>query len=239
METNHRSKKVNWTSGILFKITLITLIGMIAVGVSVAVIAITNSRKELKDTIKNYMLSQSDIIGSTLVSNFEHGLTIDAYESITPYLKDVSVNGAESSYAYLVSEEGTMRWHPTESKVGASVENSVVKGIVSKIQSGMLTEYRNVVEYDYNGTNKYASYYIGDYNADGNKFILVVTVDESEIFSGITRTIWMIVSTLVFTFLVVSLFTFFYVRNRITAPIIRVTDKISELADLNLAIPED
>ncbi len=239
METNNHRRKVGFTSGILFRLMLISLIGMIAVGVSVATIAITNSRKELKDTIKNYMLSQSDIIGSTLVSNFEHGLTIDAYDSITPYLKDVTVNNAESSYAYLVSEEGMMRWHPTESKVGDSVENGVVKGLVSKIQSGMLNEYRNVVEYDYNGTNKYASYYIGNYNTEGNKFILVVTVDEEEIFSGITRTIWMIVSTLIFAFLVVALFTFFYVRNRITTPIIRITDEISELADLNLAVSED
>ncbi|MCR5033007.1 MAG: hypothetical protein K6A92_09090 [Lachnospiraceae bacterium] len=239
MDTNKNRKKVAFTSGILFKLTLISLIGMIAVGTAVAVIAVSNSRKELKDTIKNYMLSQSDIIGATLVSNFEHGLTLDAYEEMSSYLNNVSVNGAESSYAYLVSDEGTMRWHPTAEKVGASVENSVVKDLVSKIQSGMLTEYRNVVEYNYKGVNKYASYYVGNYNPEGNKFILVVTVDEVEIFAGITRTIWVIVSTLILAFLLVSIVTFFYVRNNITTPIIRITGSISELADLNLGITED
>ncbi len=236
MDANNNRRKVAFTSGILFRLTLISLIGMIALGTSVSWIAVTNSRKELKSTIKNYMLSQSDIIGANLLSNFEHGLTVDDYDAISPYLKGVSVNGASSSYAYLVTDEATMRWHPTVDKVGSSVENSVVKGLVAEIQSGTLTENRNVVEYLYKGTNKYASYYIGDYNEEGNKFILVVTVDEDEIFSGITRTVWMILSTLAVALILVSVFTFFYVRDHITTPIIRITGLITELADLNLGI---
>ena len=146
MKEKNLNSKVKLTSSILFKIALISVIGMLAVGASVTLIAVANSQRELKTTIKNYMLSQSDIVGSTLVSNFEHGLTIDAYESITPYLKDVSVNGTSSSYAYLVSGDGIMRWHPTESKVGSPVENEVVKGLTAQIQAGTLKETRNVFE---------------------------------------------------------------------------------------------
>ncbi|MCR4778711.1 MAG: hypothetical protein K5858_07690 [Lachnospiraceae bacterium] len=238
MKEKNLSSKVKATSSILFKIALISVIGMLAVGASVTLIAVSNSQRELKTTIKNYMLSQSDIVGSTLVSNFEHGLTIDAYESITPYLKDVSVNGTSSSYAYLVSGDGTMRWHPTESKVGSPVENEVVKGLTSQIQAGTLKETRSVVEYTYKGTQKYASYFVGNYDAE-NQFILVVTVDENQIFAGIRKTVNLIIITLVIAIVLVSLIVFFYVRNSITRPIVKVTDAIIQISDLDLAIEDD
>ncbi|MBP5305659.1 MAG: HAMP domain-containing protein [Lachnospiraceae bacterium] len=238
MKEKNLSSKVKATSSILFKIALISVLGMLAVGASVTLIAVSNSQRELKTTIKNYMLSQSDIVGATLVSTFEHGLTIDAYESITPYLKDVSVNGTSSSYAYLVSGDGTMRWHPTESKVGSPVENEVVKGLTGQIQAGTLKVNRDVVEYVYKGTKKYASYFVGNYDAE-NQFILVVTVDENQIFEGLRKTVNLIVITLVAAIVIVSLIVFFYVRNRITKPIVKVTDAIIQISDLDLAVEDD
>ncbi len=239
MDNKKRTNSIKLTNSILFKIALISIIGMLAVGMSVSIIAMTSNQKELKTTIKNYMLSQSDIVGATLVSNFEHGLTIDAYDSISPYLKDISVNKASTSYAYLVSGDGTMRWHPTVDKVGNPVENEVVKGLTSKIQSNTLTETRNVVEYVYKGINKYASYYVGNYTPEGDKFILVVTVDENEIFAAVQKTTLIIFITLLVAIILVSIITFLYVRNSITKPITHVTNTMIQLADLNLVFESD
>lgn len=80
----------------------------------------------------------------------------------------------DTSYAYLVSSDGTMLYHPTQDKVGSAVENSVVKGLVADLQAGQHPQDA-VVSYDFNGAIKYAGYSILSDNS-----ILVITADESE-----------------------------------------------------------
>lgn len=46
------------------------------------------------------------------------------------YLGGVKVKGMDSSYAYLVSNDGTMIYHPTANKIGQSVENDAVKQLL-------------------------------------------------------------------------------------------------------------
>ena len=72
-----------------------------------------------------------------------------------------------------------MLYHPTASKVGAPVENAVVKEVVAKIKSGIIPQ-PEVVSYDFNGEIKYASYYVLS-----TKDIIVISTDEEEVLSGI------------------------------------------------------
>lgn len=94
-------------------------------------------------------------------------------------LEDLKMIGVDSSYTYLVSADGTMLYHPDESKIGQPVENAVVTGIVKQLQEGKVPENK-VVLYEFKGAMKYAGYAI-----TSNKDIVVVTADQDEIMAPI------------------------------------------------------
>ncbi len=86
-------------------------------------------------------------------------------------LGNITIDGVDGSYAYMVSPDGTMLWHPDVSKVGNAVENAAVKGIVADLQAGKTVEDGYCV-YDYKGAKKIAGYALND---QGN--IVLVTAD--------------------------------------------------------------
>ena len=86
-------------------------------------------------------------------------------------LQDVNIKDVEGSYAYLVSSDGTMLWHPNAEKIGNSVENAAVKGIVADLQAGKTVE-DGAVLYEYKDALKLAGY---AFTKDGD--ILIVTAD--------------------------------------------------------------
>ena len=86
-------------------------------------------------------------------------------------LGNIHIDVAEGSYAYMVSPEGMMLWHPDSKKIGQPVENAAVKGLVADIKAGRSIQDGYVV-YDYHGARKLAGYSFTD---TGN--IVLVTAD--------------------------------------------------------------
>ena len=103
--------------------------------------------------------------------------TILEAESLKQLAGSTGIKGVSSSYAYVVGSDGTMLYHPTESKIGQPVENAVVSGVVQEIQAGKKNITPEVVDYEFNGVIKYAAYYV----SDDASFILVISADEDEI----------------------------------------------------------
>ena len=89
-------------------------------------------------------------------------------------LKDVAIKDVRGSYAYMVSPNGTMLWHPDTGKIGQPVENAAVKKIVADLKLGYTVANGSVL-YDYRGARKLAGY---AFTKNGD--ILIVTADYSE-----------------------------------------------------------
>ena len=97
---------------------------------------------------------------------------------------DVSSLNLDSAYLYIVDNNGTMLFHPDESKIGNPVENSVVKGLITEIQNGAHPESK-CVTYDYKGTNKSAAYHTG-FN---ESYVAILTADEKDAVESINTVI--------------------------------------------------
>lgn len=110
----------------------------------------------------------------------EGGLDIVSTPEVQDLLKEISINGKESSYAYVVDLDGTMLYHPIAEKIGVSVENAVVKQMLSDIRDGKPQE-TSVYEYDFRGAIKYA----GIYPDVEHGFLLIISADKAEITSDI------------------------------------------------------
>ena len=100
-------------------------------------------------------------------------------KNIAEKISDVTDLKLSSAYVYFVDREGTMLYHPDESKVGNPVENSAVKGLVARLAAGEHPQ-PDVIEYEYKGAMKYAGYYVGA----NEHYIAVLTADESDVLSG-------------------------------------------------------
>ena len=102
-----------------------------------------------------------------VTADYDQFMKID-YDTL---LGNITIDGVEGSYAYMVSPDGTMLWHPNADKIGQPVENAAVKGIVADLQAGKTVEDGFVV-YEYKDAFKLAGYSFTD---TGN--IVLVTAD--------------------------------------------------------------
>lgn len=223
--------KKNPMHSVRTKIVGVMVFAMVILALCLSVVLIRNLRTPLLELDKNYLYDLAVAYGEMLEDSIEmQGYnTATNYSNLSEMLDGVDLNGEETSYAYLVSEEGTMLYHPTQEKVGQPVENAVVKGIVSQLQAGNVPEPA-VMEYEYKGAVKYASYFI----TERGHCILVVTVDRDDLMSTIRDvTVIGVICTIVMV-IIASIIGFLFV-SRIVKPILEVTDIVGRLAHMDFS----
>ncbi len=230
----NENNRVSFFHSIKIKILLLVFGTVFSSVVICIATAVPLSRSSVTNLTENYMEDIAYIAGTSLerdvaAKGYENVMTAEVLES---YLGGVKVKGMNSSYAYLVSSDSTMMYHPTPDKIGQPVENAAVKQLVGEIARGNRPE-TDVIIYDFKGVTKYASFYI-----DHDKsFILVVTADENEILKPVTSlTINSIIGGLIVLFLcnIVG----FIVALKLVKPIERTTREASRLAELDFTRAE-
>lgn len=210
------------------------LVGGMVVAMTIAmtclsVVLIRNLRIPMMELNQGYLYDLAVSYGDKINSAIE----LQGYNTATNYniladsLEGVGLKGVESSYAYLVSGDGTMLYHPTKEKVGQPVENEVVKGVVAQIATGTLPE-ANVVEYTYNGSDKYAAYAV----TEKGHCILVVSADKDDLMSAVHKVTATGTTCTVIMILAASLVAYLFV-GKIVKPILTVTDVVGRLAHMD------
>ena len=131
-----------------------------------AAVSINFSREFGEDVYKAY--------AQNLAEETAKSVDLSGGESLNRIFSDVKIKNVEGSYAYMVSPNGTMLWHPTADKIGKPVENAAVKGIVSELQAGKKVENGSVL-YEYKDALKLAGY---AFTRSGD--IVIVTADYDE-----------------------------------------------------------
>lgn len=174
--------KVGLIHSIVIKILWCVVVGVCATWLLEVWTFLPLIKENIAENAENYMYDMAVIYGN----NLEEKVAKEGKEqalaavSLSEMFKDVRIKGAASSYAYITDAQGIMLYHPTADKIGQPVENEVVKGLVGEISQGRIPEPA-IITYNFKGVEKYASYYVG---GNGN-YILVITADESEIFSRV------------------------------------------------------
>lgn len=177
------SRKKNIFS--MYRVLLLAVtLPLVAVLLGVTAASTKATSKEVKNLTKNYMLSIVEQCGSTLDSALFKGEDDTlSYNFLSAKANDYTVTDVDSSYLYIVDgHTAEMLYHPTKEKVGKSVENEAVKTLISQINAGKHPE-PDIIEYKFNDTLKYAAYYVGI----NEKYIAVITADESDVLSGINN----------------------------------------------------
>lgn len=210
------------------KIIVMVILAVIVSNVICMVFILESSKKQITDSVKHTM---ADVVNTTSkimeneISN--SGLDDLDYDGYANNLSDVKLEGMDSAYMYVVKNDGTMLYHPTKEKVGQSVENAVIKGVVQQLQDGKKPETA-VVEYVFNGTTKYSAYTILN-----NENILVLTADESEALAGITTVTGVAIGISAIVVLIAIIISFIMGR-RLMRPLVKVSTIIEDVANGNI-----
>lgn len=215
----------------MFKMVCLLVVDILVISLLQMNISLTQSKKSTKSLVQSYMLTSAEDSGYLLdtIINSQGEDIIYNTELMEQVLSRVNIEGMESSYAYLVSADGTMLYHPTAEKIGLPVENAVVTQLVGDLKNGKIADPA-CVEYDFNGVVKYASYYI---NPQGS-YIVVVTADQSEAFQTVTN---MRNVLLITVFLIVAGFVIIgcWAIHKMIKPLNLLTDSMDKIANLDLS----
>lgn len=222
--------KVRFFSKISFKVVLIIALAGALISMLTMVMIVPRSTTQVENMTQNEMVSLVKAYATDLNDKLveKEVLSYDGYANL---LKDVKASGLETSYAYLVDSEGIMRFHPTESKVGKSVENAVVKDVVARLKKGEKVE-RDFVTYEFKGAMKYAAYEVLS-----DKSILVITADEDDA-TAVPRSLWVRGIVVAVLGTIVSVIVGFFAVILIIRPLIRLTDVIDETSELDFTNDE-
>lgn len=164
-------------SRILVMIVVTVLICALTVLFTIRPLITKNFSAMQSSYMKDVAMAYGRMLGEYVT---EGGLDVVSTPEVQDLLKEISINGKESSYAYVVDLDGTMLYHPIAEKIGVSVENAVVKQMLADIRDGKPQE-TSVYEYDFHGAIKYA----GIYPDVEHGFLLIISADKAEITSDI------------------------------------------------------
>ena len=229
-----QKNRVSFFHSIKIKILLLVFGTVLSSVVICIATAVPLAQGSITNLTESYMEDMVYIAGESLqrsvsTQGFDAVMTAQMLEG---FLGDVKVKGMDSSYAYLVSNDGTMLYHPTADKIGQPVENDAVKRLLGEIARGQRPE-TDVIIYAYKGATKYASFYIDP----DMSFILVVTADEKEILSAVrSLTVNSIIGGLIV--LILCNIVGFIVALKLVKPIERTTREASRLAELDFTETE-
>lgn len=192
---------------------------------------IPKSSSNISELTSNYMLDVAMVAGEGI----DNQIRMSSYDSVmsggnlSRIVGNVEIKGVKDSYTYIVDGDGTMLYHPTADKIGKPVENSVVKGVISKLKSENRPQ-PEVVQYNFNGETNYAGIYVGK----SKDFILVVNANKKQALSGTTSIATSTVKGSIFA-MVLCLIAAIFVTRKIVAPIISATDTVEKLGNLDFS----
>ena len=218
----HRSIRfrVMCTMGFAVFVTLISIILVVTIPV----------RKELEKVNSNYLFMTAQMYGQrleTAVNLTEHDIDIRKVPfRLEAFLQNARMEGCESSYCYLVRDDGITLYHPDHDKIGRHTENQTILDIATAISSGKIAD-PSIIEYQYNGTDEIAAFY-----ASNKGYVLVVAVEKKDFLSTLNDMTMIAVITGAVIFVIMLLFGL-YIALRITKPIQTVSEVVDQIGDLD------
>ncbi len=155
---NTRNGTTNAIQSVKTKTIAMLVFAMAVMATLLSFVFIKSMKAHLMELNKNYLYDITQAYGKEIqeqINQKGYEATVE-YDNLDAALGGVGLEGVSSSYAYLVSADGTMMYHPTFEKVGAPVENAVVTGVVAELQAGNIPQ-PEVVEYVFKGADKSAA----------------------------------------------------------------------------------
>lgn len=175
--------RIGFFHSMSFKVMLLTIVAVLITSAYSYLVMIPRMQGMLKDSTQSQMETLTQSYAQVLNNAIYQGkIEESGYDMYDALLSKAGMKDVSSSYVYVVSEEGTMLYHPTKEKVGNAVENEVITGVVADMKTGNIPAGVTFSSYSFKGAVKYASYIILS-----DRSIMVLSADEDEIFQDVVN----------------------------------------------------
>lgn len=227
--------------------------------------AITSSRNTMEDTYYKYAQNLAEAAATALniqmetlapeyglEANEEGAATIEAYitkwaetspsehastiaERFEDSLGSVSLEGIDTSYTYLSSQNAIMVYHPEKDRIGTAVTNDAINAICKKLQAGASTSSigNGVVTYTADGYKKFAGY---AFTNGGN--IVVVLGEFSQVMKPIDDLQNYLLIFLIVGIIIMAIILYVVIRLFLN-PLRVVTEKLNKTARFDFTTDEN
>lgn len=213
-----------------FNVVQLVLLSIIISVASLLIMIIPVADNAISTLAESYMRDVCDTCGLNVDAALNRsGNVILNQAYLETLIGDVCINDLDSSYAYAVGSDGTMIYHPDESKIGQPVENAAIKQVVADLEAGK-EQQKGLVIYEFKGAEKYAAYYVTSNKAA----ILVITADRGDILSAKDAIYARAGGAAIVIFIVLGIISFL-IASKMTRPIVEITNVIKRFSSLNFA----
>ena len=213
-----------------FNVVQLVLLSIIISVASLLIMIIPVADNAISTLAESYMRDVCDTCGLNVDAALNRSGNIILNQAyLETLIGDVCINDLDSSYAYVVGSDGTMIYHPDESKVGQPVENPAIKQVVADLEAGK-EQQDGMAIYEFRGAEKYAAYYVTSNKAA----ILVITADRGDILSAKDAIYARAGGAAIIIFIVLGIISFL-IASKMTRPIVEITNVIKRFSSLNFA----
>lgn len=172
----------------------------------------------------SYPIKENDKIIGTLVGSIK-------FDSISSYAAKMKIG--EKGYAYMISKEGLIVYHPDQSKIlkeniSETTDNDF-KTIVEEMKAGKTAEGF----YTYDGTYKYVIFQPAD------NWIVAITAEYNEYMSSAIKIRNNTITTVVISIVVAMICAYIYSQKGIITPIKKMESLMGMAGDGNLTVKSD
>lgn len=225
-----KKEKKSGLHSMRFNVVQLVLLSIIISVASLLIMIIPVADNAISTLAESYMRDVCDTCGLNVDAALNRSGNIILNQAyLETLIGDVRINDLDSSYAYVVGSDGTMIYHPDESKVGQPVENPAIKQVVADLEAGK-EQQKGLVIYEFRGAEKYAAYYVTSNKAA----ILVITADRGDILSAKDAIYARAGGAAIIIFIVLGIISFL-IASKMTRPIVEITNVIKRFSSLNFA----
>lgn len=225
-----KKKKKSGLHSMRFNVVQLVLLSIIISVASLLIMIIPVADNAISTLAESYMRDVCDTCGLNVDAALNRSGNIILNQAyLETLIGDVCINDLDSSYAYVVGSDGTMIYHPDESKVGQPVENAAIKQVVADLEAGK-EQQKGMAIYEFRGAEKYAAYYVTSNKAA----ILVITADRGDILSAKDAIYARAGGAAIVIFIVLGIISFL-IASKMTRPIVEITNVIKRFSSLNFA----
>lgn len=225
-----KKEKKSGLHSMRFNVVQLVLLSIIISVASLLIMIIPVADNAISTLAESYMRDVCDTCGLNVDAALNRSGNIILNQAyLETLIGDVRINDLDSSYAYVVGSDGTMIYHPDESKVGQPVENPAIKQVVADLEAGK-EQQDGMAIYEFRGAEKYAAYYVTSNKAA----ILIITADRGDILSAKDAIYARAGGAAIIIFIVLGIISFL-IASKMTRPIVEITNVIKRFSSLNFA----
>lgn len=164
---------------------LVLIVGSIIAFIILNLAYIIPSAKKTIKTVNEHNMQDLATLCAELVEQEINDVGVENvdYEGLKPILEGRGLNGFESSYIYVINEEGTFIYHRKPDKIDTKVANAAINELITQIPSGNYVS-ADISHYtDENGVVKYSAYQV----IDSTGWVTVCVADDTEMMAEINQ----------------------------------------------------